>query len=223
MSAAFSYPRIPHLVDGRGTADDLVLGRREREALLGVDLMVEEKLDGANVMVWVDDGILQCSGRAGPGSIDRAGQFGALRAWTATNFDRLQPLLAPGSVLYGEWLYLTHTVAYRDLPSWFVALDLRGADGSYVDGQERREVLASTGLAAPPLLGTGRFDLDGLEELALRSKWSDGAAEGVVVRPVEPFDPDLRVAKLVRAGFERIADDEWRRGRGLNTVVPSSA
>lgn len=223
MSTSFSYPRIPHLVGGRGTDDDVVLSARSRRLLLDVDLVVEEKLDGANVMVWSEDGILCCSGRAGPDSIDRAGQFGALRAWVAAHPQHLEPLLSPGAVLYGEWLYLTHTVPYHDLPSWFVALDLRRADGSYLGGAERREVLASTGLTLPPLLGTGRFDIDDLEALALVSAWSEEPAEGVVVRPVDPGAIPIRAAKLVRSGFERIADELWRRGRGLNALAPPAS
>lgn len=43
------YPRIPHLVRGRGTSDDVVLPGAEVAALLGRPVLVEEKLDGANV------------------------------------------------------------------------------------------------------------------------------------------------------------------------------
>lgn len=213
------YPRVPHLVGGRGTDDDLVLGPGERDQLLAADLDVEEKLDGANVMVWSEQGVLHCAGRAGPDSLDRAGQFGALRAWVAAHPHLLEPLLGPGDVLYGEWLYLTHTIPYRDLPSWFVALDLRRADGSFVDGPERRPLLAGTGLVVPPLLGSGRFSLAELEELAPRTTWSDATGEGVVVRPLQPPTPDLRVAKLVRAGFVRVTDEEWRRGRRINPLA----
>lgn len=223
MTASAAYPRIPHLVPGRGTDDDLVLGAGERDELLATDLEVEEKLDGANVMIWADDGTFRCSGRAGPGSIDRAGQFGALRAWVAANPHRLGPLLRPGDVLYGEWLYLTHTIPYRDLPSWFVALDLRRADGTFLEAAQRRALLAGTGLVIPPLLGTGRFTLEQLEELGRRATWSDADGEGVVVRPTQPPRPELRMAKLVRAGFVRLTDEEWRRGRGVNSLAPSTA
>lgn len=222
MSAPTSYPRIPHLVGGRGTDDDEVLGRRDRDELLAVPLEVEEKLDGANVMVWSEDGVLHAAGRAGPDSRDRAGQFGALRAWVASNPDKIGPLIGPGDVLYGEWLHLTHTVVYRDLPSWFVALDLRRADGTFLQGPERRELLAGTGLVVPPLLGVGSYTLDGLEALALHSAWTDGPAEGVVVRPLHPVRPDLRIAKLVRAGFERIPDEDWRSGRPTNRLASAA-
>jgi len=222
VNAPASYPRIAHLVGGRGTDDDRVLGPAELERILSVPLEVEEKVDGANVMVWSEDGVLHASGRAGPGSQDRAGQFGRLRAWVASHPEQLSPLLGPGDVLYGEWLYLTHTVAYDALPSYFVALDLRRADGTFLEGPERREGLSRTGLVVPPLLGVGRFTLDDLEALALRSEWTDGPAEGVVVRPLEPLEPELRVAKLVRAGFERLPDDAWRRGRPTNRLAPAA-
>lgn len=223
MTSPAGYPRIPHLVGGRGTADDVVLDRSVRDELLATPVEVEEKLDGANVMVWADKGVFCASGRAGPDSSDRAGQFGALRAWVATNPHRLAPLLYAGDVLYGEWLHLTHTIAYHDLPSWFVALDLRRADGVFLEGPDRRQVLASTGLVVPPLLGSGRHTLDELEALTRRSLWSDEPAEGVVVRPIHPSRPALRAAKLVRAGFERISDDAWRHGRPTNTLAASAA
>ncbi len=219
VAAPASYPRIPHLVPGRGTDDDLVLGRPDRDRLLSLPLEVEEKLDGANVMVWVSDGVVHASGRAGPDSQDRAGQFGRLRAWVASHPDELLTLLGPGEILYGEWLWLTHTVEYHQLPSFFVALDLRLADGTFLDGPHRRDRLCSTGLSLPPLLGTGRYSLEGLEALTARSAWSDGPAEGVVVRPLDDVDPQLRAAKLVRAGFERIPDEAWRQGRPTNRLA----
>lgn len=218
MTHPAPYPRMLHLVGGRGTHDDVVADRRERDELLATDVEVEEKLDGANVMIWKDDGLLHAAGRAGPDSRDRAGQFGALRAWVAASSERLAPLLQAGDVLYGEWLHLTHTIAYRDLPSWFVALDLRRSDGTFLDGPERRPFLARTGLVVPPVLGLGRYTLDDLEALARRSTWSDQPGEGVVVRPVEERPPAPRVAKLVRADFQRLPDHLWRQGRPTNQL-----
>jgi hypothetical protein len=49
------YPRIPHLAPGRGTRDDLVLGTEDRAALLRRPVALEEKLDGANVVLWWEE------------------------------------------------------------------------------------------------------------------------------------------------------------------------
>lgn len=219
MTHPLPYPRIPHLVPGRGTRDDLELGRAERDALLAVDIEVEEKVDGANVMCWVDDGIVRSSGRSGPDGSDRAGQFGALRAWTAERTDALGALLAPGDVLYGEWLMFTHTIPYVRLPDLFVALDIRRADGSFLTGESRRATFVDAGLVPPPLIGRGRFTIGQLERSTDRSAWGDERAEGVVVRPMEPAPGVVPIAKLVREGFTPISDEEWRHGRPRNGLA----
>lgn len=212
------YPRIPHLVPGRGTRDDLVLGPAERTAMLGTTLEAEEKVDGANVMCWVEDGVVRSSGRSGPDGGDRAGQFGALRAWMAEHSDRLRAVLAPGDVLYGEWLMLTHTLAYTALPELFVALDLVRAGVPVAHG-ERREVLTAAGFTVPPLVGRRLWNLDALEAATARTAWGDGPAEGVVVRVVDPDHRGPTIAKLVRADFRPIPDAAWRAGRPLNRLA----
>ena len=113
-----AYPRIPHLVPGRGSRDDLVLDATSIDLLLRQPVVVEEKVDGANVVVWADVGVAICVLRSGPGGADRAGQLGPLRVWLGADGQRLGSALLDGSVLYGEWLWwFTHTVAYDRLPS----------------------------------------------------------------------------------------------------------
>jgi hypothetical protein len=81
MTAPPPYPRVAHLVPGRGSSDDINLNAGEVAALLASEVVVEEKLDGANVVLWLEDeGRIQCALRSGPGSMDRAGQLGPLRA-----------------------------------------------------------------------------------------------------------------------------------------------
>lgn len=213
------YPRLPHLVAGRGTRDDLVLGDEERRVLLGGPVLVEEKLDGANVMCWAEDGVVHSSGRAGPGSADRAGQFGALRAWTSAHQQVLTDLLAPGEVLYGEWLLLAHTVRYHDLPDMFIALDIGSGEG-LVPFETRRRRLTASGLVTPPRLAHGRFGLHDLDGMAGRSSWSTEPGEGVVVRAARPGP--VMMAKLLRPGFSRIDDRGWARGRPRNRLRGST-
>ena len=88
------YPRIPHLIGGRGSRDDLVLTDREVDSLLHDQVVVEEKLDGANVTVFSDGtGLPQIALRGGTDSADRAGQRGPLRAWAAANLSVLEDVL----------------------------------------------------------------------------------------------------------------------------------
>ncbi len=117
-----SYPRTAHLPPvGVPVRDDLVLSDAEAARLLADEVIVEEKLDGANVAVWLDTvGVPQAATRGGPGALDRANQLGPLRGWIAAHGDELRSLLAPGDVLYGGWLWWRHAVAYDALPDWLV-------------------------------------------------------------------------------------------------------
>jgi hypothetical protein len=65
---------------------------------------VEEKLDGANVSLWFDEGRLRVATRGGADAMDRAGQLGRLRAWGAERHGSLVELLEGDVAAYGEWL-----------------------------------------------------------------------------------------------------------------------
>lgn len=215
MTSPPQYPRIPHLVAGRGSRDDLVLSDRDVASLLSGPVVVEEKLDGANVMVWVnDDGSLAVSLRSGPGGMDRAGQLGPLRAWAAAHDSLLREALRGWSVLYAEWLYLRHTVDYDRLPSYLVALDLWQREAGFATPQQR----AGTGLVLPPVLTEGRLrSISDVEALLGRSAWADAPMEGVIVRRVSGEAP--RLGKLVRAGWQALDDASWRSGRPTNRLA----
>lgn len=211
MTAPPAYPRMPHLVAGRGTRDDVVLGADEVAGLLAQPVVVEEKLDGANVAVWLEAGRVSCSLRSGPGAMDRAGQLGPLRAWLAENDGAMRLVLAGGAGVYAEWLLLTHSVAYDRLPSYLMVLDVWTEGSGFAGVDERNVACREAGLATPPELWRG---LPGgtnvIEELMGQSAFGPEPMEGVVVRSLQ--DPGER-AKMLRAGFDRLDDDTWSRGR----------
>ena len=210
-----------HLVAGRGDDDDRVLPSGEADALLSRPVVVEEKLDGANVMAWSEEGRVQCSLRSGPGSTDRAGQLGPLRGWVAERSDQLVALLTEGAVLYGEWLWLTHTVAYDRLPSYLIALDLWRPGTGFLTVDERNDACAEAGLVTPPELGCGALGgIDAVEALLGPSRFGSEAAEGVVVRPLDRSEP--HAAKRLRPGFRRLGDDAWLRGRPRNRLAEAA-
>ena len=55
--------------------------------MLARPVLVEEKLDGANVVVWLEDERIECALRSGVGAQDRGKQLGPLRAWLAERTD----------------------------------------------------------------------------------------------------------------------------------------
>lgn len=222
MEAPPPFPRIPHLVAGRGTRDDLDADPAEIDALLAGEVLVEEKVDGANVVVWSDGPTLKCALRSGPGASDRAGQLGPLRGWVAEHGDSLRAVLGDETALYAEWLLLTHTVTYNRLPAYLVALDFWSPDEGFLSVEVRNSRCAKAGIAVPPELWRGRgASVAAIEALLGRSAWGDKPAEGLVVRSVNGRHP--RLAKLLRAGFERTDDTEWRSGRPRNRLAEGAA
>lgn len=222
MNAPPAYPRIPHLVGGRGTSDDVTLAAAEAASLLAEPVLVEEKVDGANVALWVEDGRVEVALRAGPGAMDRAGQLGPLRAWAATHDADLRRALGDGdTALYAEWLLLRHSSAYDRLPSYLVALDLWRPGTGLLPLEERDRACGEAGLTTPPHVWRGvAGTVEAVERLLGQSAWGPGPAEGLVVR--SPSVPARR-AKLVPVAFRRLSDDEWRRGRPHNRLAAEGA
>jgi hypothetical protein len=213
-----AYPRVPHLVEGRGTRDDLQLSAPDIDRLLDAEVAVEEKLDGANVVLWLESGGVEVSLRSGADAMDRAGQIGRLRAWVSERAGQLTPLLTSHSALYAEWLYLTHSVAYDRLPSLLVGLDLTVGQNRFVAVAERNRRLAQAGIAPPPELARGRpITIRWLEGWLGPSRFGVEPAEGLVVRTLDGGAP--RIAKVLRPGFERRPDAAWRGDQRRNLTA----
>ncbi|MGH4020272.1 MAG: RNA ligase family protein [Pseudonocardiaceae bacterium] len=208
------YPRTPHLwAPAPEVAGDRVLDLAERQHWLQRPVVVEEKLDGANVSVWWEQAQPQVASRGGAGAMDRARQLGPLRARVNAAYDQLRSLLDGGWVLYGEWLWLTHTVHYDRLPDHLVALDLWHPEWGFADLLRRDERTQVSGLAVPPRLFTGVLgSLEMLFGLMGRSRFGTAPMEGVVLRR-----DDGAICKVLRPGFVRAGDDQIGRARNVLT------
>ena len=206
------YPRTPYLwTPDAGAAGDRVVEPRERPDWLKRPVVVEEKLDGANVSVWWENERPRVASRGGPDAMDRAGQLGPLRGWAGASHDQLASLLANDWVLYGEWLWLTPTVHYNRLPDHLVVLDLWHPESGLADLTERDERARAYGLVVPPRLFTGVLEsMDALLELMGTSRFGTAPMEGVVLRR----DDGAR-CKVLRRGFVRAGDDHIGRVRNV--------
>jgi len=190
-------------------------------ALVGGEVILEEKLDGANVSLWLEDGQVACGLRSGPGAMDRAGQLGPLRAWAAQHDEALRRALGECEAIYAEWLLLSHSLGYDRLPSYLVVLDLWRPDG-FATPDERNRVCATAGLPTPPEVWRGTpGSVAAIEGRLGPSSFGPEPMEGLVVRTVDGRPP--RLAKLLRGGFDQLDDAEWRRGRPHNRLSDAEA
>lgn len=211
------YPRIPYLWEPRtGAAGERLVPEPERAQWLREPVVVEEKLDGANVSIWCDGGRLRVASRGGPGAMDRARQLGPLRARVATLHEPLAGFLADATALYAEWLWLTHSVSYDRLPDALVVLDLWHPERGFLGPAMRDERAGECGLTGPPRLFDGVLgSAEALVALLGVSRFGSGSMEGAVLRR-----GDGQVCKVVRPEFVRVPDD--RIARVHNVVVGPS-
>ncbi len=114
-------------------------------------------------------------------------------------------------MLYGEWLWLTHTVHYNRLPDHLVVLDLWHPESGFAELSERDGRVRARGLVVPPRLFTGVLEsMDALLELMGTSRFGTAPMEGVVLRR----DDGAR-CKVLRRGFVRAGDDHIGRVRNV--------
>jgi len=219
----FRFPHTPHLAwlgDGQ-PREDKVLSPDEARDLLSHEVVVEEKVDGANIGLSLDaGGALRIQNRGAFLSRDLAHpQFAPLFRWIEPRRFALTQALSPGIILFGEWCYAQHSVRYTKLPDWFLAFDVYDpARKMFWSTTRRNALVAQLGLTLVPCLGTGRFDLRGLQKLMGPSRVGDGPAEGLYVRGEDQAWLKAR-AKLVRKEFVQAIGEHWsRRGLTANSV-----
>jgi hypothetical protein len=217
MTSFFRFPHTPHLAWlGPGQPrDDKLLGPGEVADLLAGEVVVEEKIDGANLGFSVsEEGELRCQNRGSYLSVAVAhAQFKPLWSWLALRRSDLVDALWPDLMLFGEWCYALHTVPYDALPDWFLAFDVYDkAEGRFWDTGRRDALLGALGLHPAPPVARGRLELASLTALLGCSRVGAGPMEGLVAR-AEGRGWTTARAKLVRPDFAQAIDTHWSVGR----------
>ena len=221
----FKFPHTPHLT-WLGTAEprvDKVLSPEARDAFFDGEIVVEEKIDGANVGISVGlDGQVRVQNRGtyvGPGAHP---QFGPLWEWVAKRTDALVETLGTALVLFGEWCFAVHSVRYDRLPDWLLGFDIYDRAARCFWSTERRdEVLRQLSAHSVPEIARGRLAGDELlHMLDQRSTVGSSLREGLYLRREESGRLEAR-AKLVRAEFVQAISAHWtKRELEKNILAP---
>lgn len=215
MHDFFRFPHTPHiawLATGK-PRDDKVLDAAEASALLAGEVVVEEKLDGANLGISLGpEGRLRIQNRGQYLQEPFSGQFSRLPSWLAQHRYALTDELDEHLILFGEWCAARHSLDYASLPDWFLLFDVYDRREQRFWSATRRNALAKTlGLAVVPQMLHGRATVDDLKKLlfAQPSHYRQGPPEGVVIRR-ETADGCQARAKLVRPDFTQNIGEHWR-------------
>lgn len=214
-SEFFRFPHTPHLSWlGDGVPrDEKVLSHAEVAHFLAGPVVVEEKLDGANLGVSFDSaGNLRLQNRGQYLRPPYHGQFTRLSAWLPAHADGLFHAIQPELLVFGEWCAARHSLGYDKLPDWWLVFDVYDRVAEQFWSSTRRNALAAAhGLTKVPTLAQGKFTLKELATMVndCSSSFREGPMEGIVVR-AEGEDWTTARAKLVRADFVQSIGAHWR-------------
>lgn len=216
IESFFRYPHTPHLawLGAAAPRDDKVLSVEEVRSLLSREVVVEEKLDGANLGVSLGaGGDLKFQNRGQYLEEPYSGQFARLQDWLSNHADKLWDCLTTDTILFGEWCAARHSLDYVALPDWFLLFDVYDRTAGSFWSVERRNALAKhAGIVTVPQLARGKFSVESLKSLVETSKsfYRPGPPEGIVVRRDSPELSEAR-AKLVRGDFVQSIESHWRK------------
>jgi len=226
MSEFFRFPNTPHLLWlGQGLPrDDKILSNQEIATLLQDEVLIEEKLDGANLGISLDNqNELRAQNRGQYLPQPFSGQFSRLNSWLGQHGEILKQTLTPELILFGEWCAARHSLDYNQLPDWFLLFDVYDRKAGKFWSVERRNALAQAlNFTTVPLLKRTRITRDQLVQLLddTQSRYRNGKVEGIVIRSDSPLWCENR-AKLVNREFVQAIEDHWRsRAIEWNLVKP---
>lgn len=194
--------------------DDKVFSPTEVKSLLAGVVMVEEKLDGANLGLSLDaDGQLQAQNRGQYLVASHAGQFSRLPAWLMQHGTALHAVLKPHLILFGEWCAARHSLDYAALPDWLLLFDVYDKSvGRFWSSSRRNKLANEAGLVTVPQVFCGKTSISELKRLVVTasSNYRPGPMEGLVIRRESSEWCEVR-AKLVRPDFTQAIDTHWRK------------
>lgn len=215
MNEFFRFPHTPHLAWlGEGTPrDDKVLAAVEAASFLTHGVVLEEKVDGANLGFSLGrDGELRAQNRGQYLQRPFTGQFARLNGWLAIREEALTETLGESLMLFGEWVAAIHHLEYAELPDLFLLFDVYDKNARRFWSTARRNALAARlGLCPVHPLGSGNYRLDALKQklATTPSAYREGSCEGLYLRQ-EDEDWLIARAKLVQADFVQNIGEHWR-------------
>jgi ATP-dependent RNA circularization protein (DNA/RNA ligase family) len=215
MSEFFRFPHTPHIawLASGSPRDDKVLSREVAEQLLAGEVVIEEKLDGANLGFSIGpDGALRVQNRGQYLLPPFTGQFAQLGKWLDVHQDRLFDGLTESLMVFGEWCAARHSLDYDQLPDWWLMFDVYDRKVERFWCTTRRNAWAAElGMSVVPCMFKGQTSMTRLQgEVAdTVSRFRIGGIEGVIVRNEGKMWLEART-KLVRGDFIQTIAQHWR-------------
>jgi len=220
------FPSTPHLLWLATTIPraDKVFDRDEAVAFLQEPVVVEEKVDGANLGISFDsEGNLLAQNR---GNLLQRGvkdQFAPVWGWLDQRECQLFDVLEDRLILFGEWCYARHSIAYTHLPDYFLAFDVFDKqEQQFLCSEKRNQICEDLRIFTVPSVVSGCYNLSEVPRLIGESSLYDGPMEGIYLRQESPLRLTRR-AKVVRAEFVQMIGEHWlSQAMAINRLEPKN-
>lgn len=210
------FVRTKHIMNlgGKGR-DDLIWLGKELDDFMKQTLIIEEKIDGANLGIFIDeDGKIIVQNRSHYISPSYHKQFADIDKWKYQHTDDILQVIGTNPwIIYGEWVVARHSIHYTKLPDKFILFDIydRSTD-KFFSRTKVEELIHGTSFKQIRKIAEGKFTLAQLKKLVYSpSIYYDGPIEGIYARC---FNDDSTVkyrGKIVRHDFIQDDAPHWAK------------
>lgn len=205
VDTIMKFPRTKHLINlGSMTRDDLLYDQKELKEFFKYNLIIEEKIDGANLGLFIgEDNKIMAQNRSHFVNSAYHEQFKCLDKWIESHAIELHNIFEQGMfILFGEWVYMKHSINYTKLPDYFLLYDIYDRNKNvFLSRNKIKELIKDSSLHMVPTIYEGMATLDDLKKMIeTKSKFYDGQIEGIYVRACDNDIVKYR-GKIVRSNF----------------------
>ena len=209
----YKFPSTPYIeVDSTVKRNDKILLQKEVSNLLCNEIIIEEKIDGANLVISFDsNGQIKLQNRGEYIIAPYLGQWKKLPDWLIKYEDNIFDVITNEYILFGEWCYMKHSVYYDNLPDWFVGFDIFDIrKEKFLSVNRRNEMFTKMGIIPVPQLGKGKYSIEELSKFLKISKYGKELCKGIYILDNKEY-LEYR-AKMVRNEFRQNIGEHWSKG-----------
>jgi len=190
------YPRTYHVPWSPGTTNDDKI-HQNIDFFKGKEIVMTEKMDGENTTMMSD-----CTHARSLDSADHSS-----RHWVKGLWGNIRYSIPNDWKICGENLYATHSLHYKNLPSYFLVFSIWDESDICLSWDDTITFSGFLSLDTVPVLWRGIYN----EEYIKNFKINTNLQEGFVIRLADSFpfsDFEKSVAKYVRE-YHVSTDNHW--------------
>jgi len=185
------------------------LSDADTKKLLGGQVILTEKLDGANTGLIRHKDYFKLQKRGSLVDASEHAQFNFFKAWSQVNHDKIMAI-PENTTLYCELMYARHTINYTKLPDFIIAFAWYDKKtDTYYHRDDMVALCDKIGISYAPEIARGHFSkMDLFDLIPDPSCFGDEPAEGLVVWN---YKNNMR-GKIVREQFQKSMDNDghWK-------------